>query len=66
MTHREKLRLLAEIDVMIALRDAARQRNTQKGRYVVYLMESSIEMARHQLRGLSEPGQPSASRCHAA
>lgn len=55
MTEREKLRLLAEIDAMIALRDMVKQRNTQKGRYVAQLMDSAIEMTRQRLRALSAP-----------
>lgn len=66
MTPREKLRLLAEIDMMIALRDAARQRNTQKGRYVAYLMEGTIEMARQRLRGLSKRAAVAESQRFAA
>ena len=58
MTEREKLRLLAEIDAMIELRDMASQRNTRKGRYVAQLMDGAIELTRRRLRALNGAAEP--------
>lgn len=61
---RECLRLLAEIDDMIALRDVACRRDSVKCRYAAQLMDASIDLARHRLRQLGSalPGWPAPRR----
>ncbi|MEZ5464576.1 MAG: hypothetical protein R3F22_04970 [Lysobacteraceae bacterium] len=55
MTQRERLQVLANIDAMIALRDAARRRDTRKSRYAVELMNASIHLLRQRLRFNGRP-----------